>query len=665
MVIDLSDKLGEDGALDWIPPAGSWKVIRVGQTTTGKTNGPSTLEGRGLEADKLSPDALTKHYSNFMKLLIEREVNENTNSLAYTEIDSWEAGPQNWTNGLMEIFQELNGYDMKPYLPVLAGGHVVASYELSERFLWDFRKTLAHLIQEGCFRHLANLADRDGLVAFSEGSGRQQYLYDPINFQSTAPIPKGEFWIGPDHGSLVPDGSPMMAMRPRIDCKVASSVAHIYGGQLAASESFTGGQPAWYFGPFENKMLGDQAFTMGVNWIVLHTSVHQPYTHLKPGFSLGAAGSHFHRNNIVYEQSNAWISYMTRCQYMLRKGLFVADVLCFTGEDVPNYLGFRHELSVALPEGYDYDGCNAEIVQQADVRNGKIILESGMEYQVLLLPDRPYMSLDLLTSIQGLLKKGATVIGPAPQQAPGLRGYPDQDQLVANLAEEIWGDCDGVRVKEHSYGKGRVIWGQSFEEIFQGMDVLPDFSFAGGDKGDEINYIHRRMGQTDIYFVANAEPEAKQLTTKFRTEGKLPLLFDPGSGEVIQLAAYHAQDGSIELPLTLDPYGSAFIVFVPGKPTTHVRSMKGPEQPCVSLATDGSPVAEIFTSGSYRIEEMDGASREVKVNVPGEYSLDGTWKISFPHEDAEKRRMIDSELFPWNESEDPEIRFFLRYGHLS
>ena len=657
-ILDLGDKLRTDHRLDWTPEKGNWRILRIGYTTTGQTNGPSTVEGRGLEADKLDPAALETHYAGFMKKLRAREVNRQTSSLSYTEIDSWEAGVQNWTGKMEEVFQDLNGYDMTPYLPVLVGGYVVESYEVSERFLWDFRKTLAHLIRQGCFQHLADLAGSDGLTAFAEGSGRQQYLYDPINYQSAAPIPKGEFWVGRDGGANLTAAS-ALPMRPRIDCKVAASVAHLYGRQLAASESFTGGTLAWEFGPYDNKMLGDQAFTMGVNWIVLHTSAHQPYSHLKPGFSLGGAGSHFHRNNIVYTASNAWPHYMARCQYLLRQGLFVADVLYFTGEDVPNYLGFRDELSVPLPEGYDYDGCNAEILlEQAQVERGDIVLKSGMTYRLLMLPDRPAMSLAMTRCIQELVQQGATVVGPPPQVAPGLRDYPRRDLEVREIATQVWGDCDGRGVKEHRYGQGRVIWGKSFAEIARDLDLSPDFDCQTGRDDAQVHYIHRRLGEADIYFVANALLRDETIRARFRVGDKVPQLYCPDTGEVMATAYYRQGEGSVEVPLHLDPAGSVFVVFTPGTSHRSVTDVTGGAMPRLTYAPGESMEGEFSASGDYRVTTSDGTHREVQVTCPADIHLDGLWDMRFPMAKGPEAKTLRSELFAWNESGDPEIRYF-------
>ncbi len=645
-VIDISDRLGVDNRLDWSPPIGHWRLLRIGYTTTGKTNVPATLEGRGLEADKMDPDALRKHWENYMGLLANREVNQDNTTLSYSQIDSWESGLQNWTSRMEELFHVYNGYDLRPFLPVLVGGHVIGSYEISERFLWDFRKTIAHLIRTGAFQTLSELAAEDGLAMFSEASGRGQYMYDPINYQSAAPIPMGEFWMGPAF--------------PQIDCKVAASVANVYGGQLASSESFTGGNITWRQGPFDIKRIGDRAFTMGINHIVLHTSTHQPYNHLKPGFSLGNAGTHFHRNNIVYAASNAWTRYMARCQYMLRQGRFVADVLHFTGEDVPNYLGFRHELPVPLPEGYDYDGCNADILlNHARVEDGEIVLDSAMRYRVLLLPNRDAMSLELLTRIKELVSAGATVIGPRPQYAPGLRGYPKADQDVRKIAAQVWGDCDGVVSKEHRYGKGRVMWGKSFEEVFAALDLPPDFSFeAKGHDTPVIEYIHRRLDKTDIYFVTNTEPRPHAIDARFRVSDKVPHLYFPDSGRTISTAYYRNGEGFIDVPLRLDPYGSLFVVFKPGQSPRTVTAVEGPTSPRFAYGTDNVIDAEFFAPGKYRLNYSDGSSEEITVALSKPLKIDGPWDIRFPVTAEKPVKAVYSELFSWPQSEDPDIRYF-------
>lgn len=660
-IIDLTQKMNSDDVLDWKPGKGNWKVVRMGYTSTGKTNGPSTVEGRGLEADKLNPELMKKHYKMHMGEVVKRANSSNTRSMKYTEIDSWENGVQNWTKGFKDIFKNECGYNMVPFLPVLTSGQIVESYEVSERFLWDYRRTLANLIANACFGNMADLARKDGLQVFAEGSGRQQYLYDPINYSRKADIPKGEFWTswGETGANLNQNPSPIRTMRPRIDCKVAASVAHIYGKQLAGSESFTGSAAnTMQQGPFDIKMLGDKAFSMGINYMVLHTSVHQPYTNLKPGFSLGGAGSYFTRNNIMYENGKEWFNYLSRCQYLLRQGKFVADVCCFTGDNVPNYLGFRNELSVPLPEGYDYDGINSDIIlNHMSVKDGKIILSSGMEYRVLLLPNDDAMELNVLQKIEELVAAGAIVVGPIPQRIHGLSNYQNNDDAVKKLADEIWGNIDGEKVKENTFGKGKVIWGKSFEAIFAGMNTIPDFQFTSEADTVEINYIHRKVDDVDIYFVANGRYRTEHITATFRVDNKVPYLFYPDLGKVVKPANYSIEDGKIVIPLHFDPAGSVFVLFADGKPVSSIVNVSD-ENVKVVFNNDEKIEAEFSSSGAYNFKLSSGETKKVNVNIPESLVIKESWDISFPLNDEESIILLDSELFKWNESDDNAIKYF-------
>src|SRR5690606_17829724 len=81
------------------------------------------------------------------------------------------------------------------------------------------------------------------------------------------------------------------------------------------------------------KSAGDNIFASGINWMVLHVFAHHPNTdpHLNPGFTCGPWGAHIDRGNTWFFKSKPWMSYLSRCQYMLRQGEPVTDVLYYTG----------------------------------------------------------------------------------------------------------------------------------------------------------------------------------------------------------------------------------------------------------------------------------------------------------------------------------------------
>jgi len=545
----ITGKLKED-RLAWNVPPGRWHILRLGYTSNGHINRPATPAGTGLECDKLDPAVVRFHLDRYVGKLIERNAPLVGKSLTMFETDSWECEVQNWTEGLEKRFEDEMGYDILRFMPLIAEGIVMDSPDISERALRDWRKFLADQISEKYFATVAAYAKKHDLVYVAETSGRQQYLYDPIRYQRNSAIPMGEFWVDTGPGQGV-----------RIDNRVAASVAHIAGKRYVASEAYTSSPRVarWQNHPYTLKALGDKAFCHGVNKLIFHTFAHQPRGDLRPGFTMALWGLHFNRGNTWWEPGRAWIETINRTQFMLQEGRFVADVLHFLGDDVPERLGWGRELTPPLPFGYDFDGCDAEALRDARVEDGELVLASGMRYRVLLLPDRTTMCPDTLAHVERLVRGGVTLVGPRPVQSPSLRDVGKGDRGVAELAGKVWGACDGEAVKESRYGKGRVFWGLTFQEIFDRLSLAPDFDHDGVD--GELLAIHRQAGDADAYFVSNQAGKTTEARCAFRVTGRVPELWDPATGGVQRQAVYREVEGRTIVPLRLDPSGSAFVVF--------------------------------------------------------------------------------------------------------
>ncbi len=554
-VLNLTALMEPSGRLTWDVPAGDWTILRIGYTPTGKDNHPATPEGRGLEVDKLSKEALEAFWNDGMMATVLRDVGALAGkTLNNALVDSYEVGSQNWTPRFREEFRRRRGYDLLPYLPVFAG-YVVGSPEISERFLWDVRSTVSELFVENYYGHFARLCKQHGLLFSTEPYGNG--TFDDLAAGGRADIPMGEFWIGGGAHET---------------CKLAASAAHIYGRTIVGAESFTATPEMgrWQEDPFALKALGDHIFCLGVNRYIFHRYAHQPWMNVKPGMTMGPWGFHFERTNTWWEQGRAWLRYIARCQYLLQQGRFVADVCFYVGEHQPVSAPFRPDLKA---KGYDYDSLNKEILLRATVRNGRIVLPSGMTYRVLVLPDARFMTPKVLRKIAELVRAGAVVIGPKPDRSPSLSRYPQCDEEVRQLAQEVWGDCDGTTVKEHRYGNGKVIWGKPVEQVLAEMKVSPDFEASGGAR---LEYIHRVAGNTDIYFVSNQRYRTEEVEVAFRVTGKVPELWHPDTGVIEPAPVYRVQDGRTVVPLRLDPAGSVFVVFrKPVQGDVHVVSVRG------------------------------------------------------------------------------------------
>jgi hypothetical protein len=567
-VIDLTLKMNPDGILNWDVPAGKWTILRMGYSLVGSMNRAGTAGGLGLEVDKLNARDVEAYFHGYMDP-IQKELGPLVGkSLRYMVMDSWEAGMQNWTDDMIAQFTQRRGYDPRPFLPVLAG-RVVGSADLSDRFLWDFRRTIVDLLAEAHYGTMDRLLKEKGMGLYSEAPGvSMEILEDTLLTKSKVDVPMGEFWLGRMHP----------APEYYVDNRMAASAAHVYGKQFVGAESFTGGG---YDSPATYKNLADYWFAQGVNRICFHSSAQQPLD-TKPGNTM--VGTHFNRNITWAEQARPFVSYVSRTQYMLSQGLFVADFAYLLNEGPPSSQPFWGAgLQPSPPEGYDYDTINADVLlNRASVSSdGRMALPDGMSYRVLVLPQTDRIRPELLRKIRDLVVGGITLIGPKPTLSPSLQGgSPKADAEVQALANEIWGDLDGVQRNRHFFGKGLVTWGLPPEQVVAQADpqlinpltgALPpetvnaslnlarDAEFAG-PLDASIVWIHRRTSDADIYFVANRRDRAQEIGARFRVAGKEAELWHPDTGD-IEPASYTIENGRTTVPLHLEPRESVFVVF--------------------------------------------------------------------------------------------------------
>lgn len=542
-ITNVSTKMAADGKLVWDVPEGDWTILRIGYTPTGAVNAPAPESGRGLECDKLSSEALDAHWAGMMATVLREAGPLAPKTLNNVLIDSYERGFQDWTPKFAAEFQRRRGYDPIPLLSIVTG-RVVGDSATSERFLWDFRRTVCDLWAEKYYGHFAELCRKHGMMASSEPYGNG--AFDNLQCSGLMDVPMGEFWVG---GWTIET------------TKMASSAGHTNARKYVGAESFTADDhhARWQYDPYSIKALGDYIFCMGVNRYIFHRYAQQPFLNLAPGVTMGPWGTNFERTQTWWNQGAAWLRYVARCQYLLQSGLFAADACYFVGEGGPNDLLFGNALRPTLPTGYDYDGCDATVIlHRMSVKNGRIVLPDGMSYRVLVLPETKFMTPAMARKIRDMVKAGATVYGPRPEQSPSLSGYPKCDDEVRAIADEVWGSCDGETVTEHRYGKGRIVWGKP---IVEAIGAKPDFEWKSSVPGDSMAFIHRKASGADLYFVSNQRYRPVSVDCTFRVNGKVPELWWPDTGKMERAPIYRTVGGRTVVSLKLDPAGSVFVVF--------------------------------------------------------------------------------------------------------
>lgn len=533
-VIDLTSRMSVDGLLEWQAPVGEWVILRLGHTLTGAENHPAVIGGRGLECDKMSKKAVDAYWEGGIQPIIDNLGHLIGSTLVNCLIDSYEVGCGNWTAGLDKEFEKLRGYECISFMPTFAGYYVDGG-ETTERFLWDFRRTIGDLMVSNYYGHLRERCHEHGMKLSIEP------YWGPFNSMQVGDqgdVVMCEFWSG----ELTSFDSP----------KFVSSIAHLNGSSIVGAESFTG-FGGWLNHPATIKSVGDKAWAEGINRFIFHTYTHQPWN-VGPGVTFGVYGFDLNRLNTWWSQGVAYMDYIGRSQYLLQQGRSVTDILVFTGESSPNDAFLMPEIKRA---GYDYDLIGIDKMMTLTVKDGIICTPVGGKYHVLTLPETTWITPETLAKIEELAEAGATIIGTKPQKSPSLQNYPMCDEKVGQLADKLW---NAKLIKEYS-----------LNDFLKIGNLTPDFRIEN-DKKSEVSFIHRKTQDADIYFVASSRTESHQEVCRFRVAGKQPEFWNPVTGDVKDVAVWKENaDGTISLPVSFDTEGSVFVIFrKPTPSTTHI-----------------------------------------------------------------------------------------------
>lgn len=555
-VIDLTSKMDATGRLVWDAPPGKWLVLRTGMIPIGVQCTPSSPESRGLEVDKMNRTHIRSLFDGMVGEFLRRTPASERKALKYVIADSYETGPQNWTDGMVEKFQKRFGYSPVKFLPCLEG-RVVDSPEITTRFLWDWRRLVVESIAYDYVGGLRDVAHEHNLTLWLENYGHWGFPSEFLLYGSQSDQVGGEFWENLD---------PLN----QVECRAAASAAHIYGMKDVYAEAFTSGR-TFPQSPASFKNWLDWVYGTGVNHLILHVYIHQP-DERKPGI-IQWFGTAFNRHNTWFEQSKAFIDYTRRCSVLLKAGRPVIDIAYYIGENAPAMAGPNDP---TLPDGYDFDYMNSDVLMnRAKVVDGKITFPGGSAYSVLVLPRQNVMRPEVVSAIRRLIRDGATVVGPKPVSSPSLADYPKCDQTVQAIAEEVWADVDGVKIQHRRFGQGNVFDGVSLENVLAKIGVLPDVLVDGDpnivcaavglgrigirERGGII-FKHRATEDGEIYFLANTSSKPLEFTASLRTGGRQPELWNADSGDINKAAAFQQKEGRSLIPLRLAPSESIFVV---------------------------------------------------------------------------------------------------------
>jgi len=547
-VIDLTGNMKPDGTLEWRAPRGAWRIVRLGYSLLGTTNHPATAEATGLEVDKFDGPAVRNYLDTYLGMYRDTVGPDLIGQRGVRALltDSIEVGAANWTPRMIDQFKRLRGYDPTAWLPALTGV-IVQSRTASDAFLYDYRRTLADLMSSEHYGTVATVAHEHGLKVYGEAlEDNRPSLGDDMTMRSHADVPMAAMW------TYQPTGKPLPTYLA--DIKGAASVAHVYGQNLVAAESLTSILSPWAHAPSDLKRVIDLEFVTGVNRPVIHTSVHQPLDDRVPGLSLFIFGQYFNRHETWAEMAKPWVDYLARNGYMLQQGRHYADVAYFYGEEAPLTGLYGQQPITDAPARYGYDFVSADaLLNQLAVEGAEIVAKGGARYRVLYLGGSSHrMTLGTLRQVASFAEAGATIVGVSPASSPSL----NHDQAAFDtLVRKLWSGQPVTQV-----GRGRVLASKDIEAALASLRIGPDFTHTKSQSDTEVLFLHRRVGDGDIYFVNNRKDRPERFEARFRVTGRAPQIWRADTG-VAEPVSYRIEEGVTIVPLDMNVEDSFFVVF--------------------------------------------------------------------------------------------------------
>jgi hypothetical protein len=664
-VVNLTGKF-HDGELVWSPPEGDWQVVRFVCSNNGQQLIAASPNSKGFFIDFLDPEATKFHLEYIINQLGLLKGGDPDSPLKSLDDDSMELheGIQ-WTTKFREWFQKHNGYDPVPWLPVLLGW-TISDGDESGRFQYDYNKTVSDLLIYSHYTTGSEVCAEYGLTRTAEAGGPGPPFWescpvDALKALGNVGVPRGEFWMGNPRNLFL--------------IKEIASAAHIYGKPYVDAESWTTWR-RWRDGLFTRKMLVDRAFCEGLNRVTYHGFSHSPLEAGFPGRTYHA-GVDMNPQVVWWSKARSFMDYLGRCCHMLQQGLYVADVAYYYGDQAPNFWPYYHNVPEkpeieGLGAGYEYDVVNTDVIlNRMSVKNGRIILPDGMSYRVLVLPDQRQIPLEVLQKLAELVSGGATIIGPRPTDVPGLQDYESRGTKLRELADNLWGECNGTTVKSNNYGKGSVVCGLTPQEWLAGESVGPDFSIRIAEYTGSLDFIHRQTAHSDIYFVRNKTKTRVSAECLFRVNNLTPQIWDPADGTMREQFVYNTVDGGTSLPLDLPPGGSVFVVFGKSPASGSFASLirKGDKEGIglpveqVVAVRDQTAILQCWQNGQYSLTGSNGQNEEIEIHdLPAPLQLDGEWKVEFEPEWGAPAEIKLPELISWTDHGDDGVKYYSGTG---
>jgi hypothetical protein len=497
---------------------------------TGQQVKRAAYDAEGFVLDHLSHQAVADHLKN----VAEPELSAFGNQPPYSVFsDSLEVFDADWTPNLPQEFRAMRGYDLVPHLPEL---FMRAQSDRAAEFRHDWGVTLTQLVDKNYLKQI----DAWALAHHTEFRS-QTYGFPPVSLSSNALV------------SLIEGEGPQW--RQFSFMRWASSASHVYGHKITSSETWTWlHSPPFRATPLDMKAEADEFFLEGSNQFMGHGWPYSPPSAGEPGWNFYAAGA-FNAHNPWWIVMPDVMGYMQRVSWALRQGQPDNDVAVYLPED-DAWANFRpgmasitaimpRWITPALTQAIEVSGHNLDYIDAA------AIAARGIHYPVLIMPEVDRISPATLELIQKYVAQGGKVIavGRVPGEAPGFENHARESAQVAEEAKQLFGGG--------SHGNAQVVPDAEALAGALNADVPPDMQLAQPEP--LVGFIHRKLADADLYFIANTSNEPVSTQAAFRSARPTAEWLDPDTGSFTRVTMEH---GAVELNLA--PYESRILLLHDG-----------------------------------------------------------------------------------------------------
>ena len=549
--INLTDRLKDDGTLDWTPPPGIWQVLVFKQYASNMGVGGAAGEGPQLTLDHMDSTAFAAHAARVADPLGNRPVGVRAMFVDSLELMQDIA----WTQDFIKAFKQRRGYDLTPYLPFVLqpgwmqawGEHWSPPYfeakdqDTAERVRTDFRQTVSDMMFAGFIEPFVAWNHARGLKAKFQAHGG---AIDVIRGYGIVDIPETE--------DLVDNGDPFTM-------RLARSGADLYGRQIVSAESMVWKDRPYNVTPQEILRRADLIFASGVNSLNLHgfnyvRGATWPGWHaFQPsGFSLGFS-TMIDPANPIWPAVPLLARYMGRTQALLQMGHPIVPVAYFYGR-TGYYGGIEdqgaHKSAAEkgfMAAGYDYDRINPDSVAAARVEGRELVSRGGHHYKALVLPPLAAMRAETAESIARFAKAGLPVFfqDRVPDRSEGLAQAARNDARVRKA------------VRAALAAGAKVIPGADVPSALLEAKVQANLRFTSADPSGLV-FVQREIDDRTLIFIHNTASETRDAGMVLTGAGGVAR-WNAMNGEVSPMVARASGQGN-QIVLSLAPGESALLV---------------------------------------------------------------------------------------------------------